>query len=213
MGFLLGHSAWQIDQFPTCWPMNGLSVHWSRGWGVSLFSERLVVYIHMYFTCWKIKVLKKYVFALHVIYMTSRTKWHLVDLPVIVQQFLNPQEMSESYKKHLSYFQIHFMIDSKSIIANTLRCVPVNLIDAWWDLIDGKTPLDHVMAWSRLNIKMSNSTWLITKILKWELIFDNHKVSVHVLTCMLHGHQRIYMYSTFNICYIFSHCKHFLTRK
>ena len=42
MGFLLGHSAWRIDQFPTCWPMNGLSVHWSRGWGVSSFSERLV---------------------------------------------------------------------------------------------------------------------------------------------------------------------------
>ena len=38
----LGHSAWQIDQFPTCWPMNGLFVHWSRGWGVSSFSERLV---------------------------------------------------------------------------------------------------------------------------------------------------------------------------
>ena len=43
MGFLMGHSAWQIDQFPTCWPMNGLFVHWSRGWGVSSFSERLVV--------------------------------------------------------------------------------------------------------------------------------------------------------------------------
>ena len=43
MGFLLGHSAWQIDQFPTCWPMNWLSVHWSRGWGVSSFSERLVL--------------------------------------------------------------------------------------------------------------------------------------------------------------------------
>ena len=42
MGFLMGHSAWQIDQFPTCWPMNGLFVHWSRGWGVSSFSERLV---------------------------------------------------------------------------------------------------------------------------------------------------------------------------
>ena len=42
MGFLLGHSAWQIDQFSTCWPMNGLFVHWSRGWGVSSFSERLV---------------------------------------------------------------------------------------------------------------------------------------------------------------------------
>ena len=43
MGFLMGHSAWQIDQFPTCWPMNGLFVHWSRGWGVSSFSERLVL--------------------------------------------------------------------------------------------------------------------------------------------------------------------------
>ena len=42
MGFLLGHSAWQINQFPACWPMNGLFVHWSRGWGVSSFSERLV---------------------------------------------------------------------------------------------------------------------------------------------------------------------------
>ena len=42
MGFLMGHRAWQIDQFPTCWPMNGLFVHWSRGWGVSSFSERLV---------------------------------------------------------------------------------------------------------------------------------------------------------------------------
>ena len=42
VGFHLGHSAWQIDQFPTCWPMNGLFVHWSRGWGVSSFSERLV---------------------------------------------------------------------------------------------------------------------------------------------------------------------------
>ena len=43
MGFLMGHSAWQIDQFPTCWPMNGLFVHWSMGWGVSSFSERLVM--------------------------------------------------------------------------------------------------------------------------------------------------------------------------
>ena len=43
VGFHLGHSAWQIDQFPTCWPMNGLFVHWSRGWGVSSFSERLVI--------------------------------------------------------------------------------------------------------------------------------------------------------------------------
>ena len=42
VGFLLAHSAWQIDQFPTCWPMNGLFVHWSRGWGVLSFSERLV---------------------------------------------------------------------------------------------------------------------------------------------------------------------------
>ena len=49
MGFLMGHSAWQIDQFPTCWPMNGLFVHWSRGWGVSSFSERLVtVTFHFY---------------------------------------------------------------------------------------------------------------------------------------------------------------------
>ena len=49
MGFLMGHSAWQIDQFPTCWPMNGLFVHRSRGWGVSSFSERLVCqdYIHI----------------------------------------------------------------------------------------------------------------------------------------------------------------------
>ena len=44
MGFLMGHSAWQIDQFPTCWPMNGLFVCWSRGWGVSSFSERLVIH-------------------------------------------------------------------------------------------------------------------------------------------------------------------------
>ena len=44
MVFLLAHSAWQIDQFPTCWPMNGLFVHWSRGWGVLSFSERLVVW-------------------------------------------------------------------------------------------------------------------------------------------------------------------------
>ena len=42
MGFLLAHSAQQIDQFPTCWPMNGLFGHWSRGWGVLSFSERLV---------------------------------------------------------------------------------------------------------------------------------------------------------------------------
>ena len=42
MGFLLAHNAWQIDQFPTCWPMNGLFVHLSRGWGVLSFSERLV---------------------------------------------------------------------------------------------------------------------------------------------------------------------------
>ena len=48
MGFLMGHSAWQIDQFPTCWPMNGLFVHWSRGWGVSSFSERLVVFLFWY---------------------------------------------------------------------------------------------------------------------------------------------------------------------
>ena len=41
LGLTLGHGAWQIDlqvnlklfQFPTCWLMNGLFVHWSRGWG------------------------------------------------------------------------------------------------------------------------------------------------------------------------------------
>ena len=47
MGFLLAHSAWQIDQFPTCWPMNGLFVHLSRGWGVLSFSERLVLLVGM----------------------------------------------------------------------------------------------------------------------------------------------------------------------
>ena len=46
MGFLLAHSAWQIDPFPTCWPMNGLFVHWSRGWGVLSFSERLAVWVY-----------------------------------------------------------------------------------------------------------------------------------------------------------------------
>ena len=39
MDFLLGHNTLQIDQFPTCWPMNGLFVQ-SMGWGVSSFSER-----------------------------------------------------------------------------------------------------------------------------------------------------------------------------
>ena len=53
VGFHLGHSAWQIDQFPTCWPMNGLFVHWSRGWGVSSFSERLV---YDTFSWWRHKV-------------------------------------------------------------------------------------------------------------------------------------------------------------
>ena len=52
MGFLMGHSAWQIDQFPTCWPMNGLFVHWSRGWGVSSFSERLVHYVPIMLSSW-----------------------------------------------------------------------------------------------------------------------------------------------------------------
>ena len=33
----------KLLQFPTCWPMNELFVHWSRGWGVLSFSERLVV--------------------------------------------------------------------------------------------------------------------------------------------------------------------------
>ena len=36
----------KLLQFPTCLPMNGLFVHWSRGWGVLSFSERLV-YINL----------------------------------------------------------------------------------------------------------------------------------------------------------------------
>ena len=44
MGFLLGHSAWQIDQFPTCWPMNGLFVHWYRGWGCRRSLNALFLY-------------------------------------------------------------------------------------------------------------------------------------------------------------------------
>ena len=32
----------KLLQFPTCWPIKGLFVHWSRGWGVLSFSERLV---------------------------------------------------------------------------------------------------------------------------------------------------------------------------
>ena len=57
-GIDLGHGAWQIDrpsngsmwnvQFPTCWPVNGLFVHWSRGWGVLSFFER-----HASFSFWK----------------------------------------------------------------------------------------------------------------------------------------------------------------
>ena len=50
MGLTVGYGAWQIDRpsngsvwNPTCWPMNGLFVNWSRGWRV-LFSERLVAY-------------------------------------------------------------------------------------------------------------------------------------------------------------------------
>ena len=57
MGFLLGHSAWQINQFPTCWPMNGLFVYWSRGWGVSSFSERLVDYVHIIVSSWNFQEL------------------------------------------------------------------------------------------------------------------------------------------------------------
>ena len=57
MGFLMGHSAWQIDQFPTCWPMNGLFVHWSRGWGVSSFSERLVDYVPIIVSSWNFQEL------------------------------------------------------------------------------------------------------------------------------------------------------------
>ena len=51
MGLTLGHAAWQIDRqsngsmwnfysFQTCWLVNRLFVHWSRGWGVLPFSER-----------------------------------------------------------------------------------------------------------------------------------------------------------------------------
>ena len=57
MGFLMGHSAWQMDQFPTCWPMNGLFVHWSRGWGVSSFSERLVDYVTIIVSSWNFQEL------------------------------------------------------------------------------------------------------------------------------------------------------------
>ena len=32
----------KLLQFPTCWPIKGLFVHWSRGWGVLSFSECLV---------------------------------------------------------------------------------------------------------------------------------------------------------------------------
>ena len=39
----------KLLQFPTCWPIKGLFVHWSRGWGVLSFSERLVFhYSHHY---------------------------------------------------------------------------------------------------------------------------------------------------------------------
>ena len=34
----------KLLQFPTCWPIKGLFVHWSRGWGVLSFSERLVLH-------------------------------------------------------------------------------------------------------------------------------------------------------------------------
>ena len=47
MDFLMAHSAWQIDQFPTRCPMNGLFVHWSRGWGMLSFFERLVIFYHI----------------------------------------------------------------------------------------------------------------------------------------------------------------------
>ena len=35
----------RLLQFPTCLPMDGLFVHWFRGWGVLSFSERLVCFI------------------------------------------------------------------------------------------------------------------------------------------------------------------------
>ena len=47
----------QIDQFPTCWPMNGLFVHWSMGWGVSSFSERLIHHVPMIVSSWNFQEL------------------------------------------------------------------------------------------------------------------------------------------------------------
>ena len=38
----------KLLQYPTCWPTNGLFVHWSRGWGVLSFSERLVKEVFPY---------------------------------------------------------------------------------------------------------------------------------------------------------------------
>ena len=57
MDFLLGHNTLQIDQFPTCWPMNGLFVHWSMGWGVSSFSERLIHHVPIILSSWNFQEL------------------------------------------------------------------------------------------------------------------------------------------------------------
>ena len=59
MGLTLGHGAWQIDRqsngsmwnfdsFQTCWLVNRLFVHWSRGWGVLPFSERFFMFSEIY---------------------------------------------------------------------------------------------------------------------------------------------------------------------
>ena len=44
----------KLLQFPTCWPMNGLFVHWSRGWGVLSFSERLVYHVPITGSSWNL---------------------------------------------------------------------------------------------------------------------------------------------------------------
>ena len=42
----------KLLQFPTCWPIKGLFVHWSRGWGVLSFSERLVDNVPIIVSSW-----------------------------------------------------------------------------------------------------------------------------------------------------------------
>ena len=47
----------ELVQFPTCWPMNGLFVHWSRGWGVLSFSERLLHNVPVIISSWNFQEL------------------------------------------------------------------------------------------------------------------------------------------------------------